>query len=161
MHQERWLLRNSSWFNPSAKSNAPAYEFSALSQAGQYNKEISASARKYKLNPDLISRIIYVETTHGYYSDITALIGANKSILPMKINTKFWGNAFGVKADLHNPSINIDQGARMLSYTVKAIGPRATIAQVATLYNNLSADQISNYGARVASVARTRPWIRK
>jgi hypothetical protein len=36
-----------------------------------------------------------------------------------------------------------------------------TVAEIATLYNKLSATQVTDYGARVSTIYTAKPWIEK
>jgi hypothetical protein len=37
----------------------------------------------------------------------------------------------------------------------------ASVAHIATLYNNINADKISNYGKRVEKIYNDQPWDKK
>ncbi|WP_227429532.1 RHS repeat-associated core domain-containing protein [Psychrobacter sp. I-STPA6b] len=135
----------------------PWYEIASFSPVLDYNSTIEQAASVYKLDPDLIRAIMYMETTHGYYDKVTGLIRPNKSILPMNINVSYWGDSFGSREYLENPHHNIFAGTKMLA-SIKANIPDGNIAQIATLYNNVNATQVSEYGARVARIYSNRVW---
>jgi hypothetical protein len=48
----------------------------------------------------------------------------------------------------------------MLSSIIANLPKNASIAQIATLYNSHSADEVSDYGARVAKVYEQKPWLK-
>ena len=137
--------------NPDANGRAPWYEIGAMSPVGDYALTIQMSADAFGVDPKLVSSIMFVETTHGYYDMLLSPFGMNKSILPMNINVDFWGDAFGSREFLSDPRHNIWAGAKMLSY-IQANMPGASIAQIATVYNNVNATRVSDYGARVSAV---------
>lgn len=87
---------------------------------------------------------MFMETTHGYYDVLLSPFCMNKSILPMIINVDYWGDAFGSRGFLSNPHHNIWAGAKMLS-SIQANMPNASIAQTATIYNNVNATRVSDY----------------
>lgn len=149
----------------------PWNEIHQLNGVEKYNSLIVAAAKEYSLDPDLLRAIVYMETTHGYYDNaISNVFGAfnltpnyipesiNKSILPMNINTQFWGDNFGSREQLRIPEYNIYAGAKHLKQLQNAVGG-LDIEKIATLYNNLSARRINDYGKRVARLYQEKPWI--
>lgn len=152
------------WFiapNPAADAEEPLYELSAFSDVNRYAALIDRIAREIGIDARLVRAIMYVETTHGYYDAPLAWIGRNKSLLPVNVNVAYWGDAFGDRRALHQPAANIKAGAEIL-FRIKANLPTdASVAQIATLYNNLNARQVSRYGARVDKVYNEQPWHKK
>ena len=101
--------------NKSASNEMPWNEIHQLNGVEKYNSLIVAAAKEYSLDPDLLRAIVYMETTHGYYDNAISHVfrafnltpnyipeGVNKSILPMNINTQFWGDNFGSREGLRN-----------------------------------------------------------
>jgi hypothetical protein len=41
---------------------------------------------------------------------------------------------------------------------LQRMAPGSGIAEIATLYNNVNADKVSDYGARVAQIYKDKPW---
>jgi len=144
--------------NPAAVASAPPYELHRYQQVTRNDGFIRASAGRQGVDPDLIRAIVYVESTHGYYDAILSPFDANSSILPMNINTAFWGNTWGTRDDLKNPAKNIEAGARMLK-SIRMAMPGASISKIATIYNDSGARMVNSYGARVQAVYRTKPWL--
>jgi hypothetical protein len=107
----------------------------------------------------LIRAIMYIETTHGYYDAPLALIGENKSILPMNVNVDYWGDAFGSRAALNDPYENIRAGAEILRRIIANLPREASVRQIATLYNNINAESVTDYGARVDEIHAQQPWL--
>lgn len=144
--------------NPDTVGDEPIHELSAFSEVDRNSANIDKVAKESGVDADLIRAIMYVETTHGYYDAPLAWIDKNKSILPMNINTDYWGSTFGKREDLKKPYENIRAGAEMLA-RIKAFLPHdASIAQIATLYNNINANRINEYGTRVEKVYAKKPW---
>jgi hypothetical protein len=57
-----------------------------------------------------------------------------------------------------NPALNIRAGADMLLRIQANVSPGTSIAQTATLYNNINATMVSDYGARVQQLYLSKPW---
>jgi len=76
----------------------------------------------------------------------------------MNINSPFWGDSFGSRSELELAPNNIRAGARMLKGIIGNFQSPASISEIATLYNRHDAKKLTDYGARVASVYRYRPW---
>ncbi len=147
--------------NPKASGKEPIYELSAFSQVDRYSAIIDKVAGETQVDGRLIRAIMYMETTHGYYDAPLSWVGKNKSILPMNINVVYWGDVFGSREQLSDPYTNIKAGAEIL-FGIRANLPTgASIAAIATLYNNLNATKINDYGMRVQEIYNTQPWQSK
>lgn len=156
--------------NPEASDTMPPHEFHSQNKVNEYTEFIEAASEKYHIDPDLIKAIIYMETSHGYYDEPIAKLlqtlgldskdvanNVHKSILPMNINTKFWGDYFGTREELLNPQFNIDAGTKylaQLSHFLKS----SDVEMIASLYNNLATHRTNDYGKRVAKFYREKPW---
>lgn len=127
-----------------------------MSQVDDHMFEITLASYETGVNSNLIKAIMYMETTHGYYDRIISWFGANKSILPMNIN--YWGNTFGSRAALSQPYFNVRSGATMLKSIQANMSANSSIAQIATVYNNVNATKVSNYGARVSNIYHHKLW---
>lgn len=146
--------------NPSAKGDAPFYEAGMFSQVNTYSAIIDKIATEKGVDSRLIRAIMFMETTHGYYDAPLSLIGANKSILPMNINVSYWGDTFGTREDLLKPENNIRAGAEMI-FRIQANMPGEPIEKIATLYNNINAITVNDYGMRVKKIYDDQLWISK
>jgi hypothetical protein len=144
--------------NAEAKGAAPWYEARGASMVPSNEGAIAEMASKYKLDPDLIRAVAYVESTHGYYDAPLEALGLNSSSRPMNINTSYWGDAWGSKAALREPRENVEAGAKMLRSISNAM-PGASVAEIASVYNNSNAQKVSDYGARVGGVMRDKAWL--
>lgn len=145
--------------NSKADGSEPIYEISAFSTVNRYAATILSAAKDKGIDSDLICAIMYMETTHGYYDAPLSIFGRNKSVLPMNINVEYWGGAFGSRKDLEMPGKNISAGAEILKRIIARLPKGSGVAQIATLYNNINARTVSNYGARVKKIYEAKPWI--
>ena len=124
-------------------------------------QHISASASRFAVPQVLILSIAVMETTHGWYDEPLEWVGANKSIRPMNINVSYWPDLFS-EEDMYDPAKNFDAGAFMLKRIAERLAPNdRTTRKIATLYNNINAKAVTDYGARVEYFTRTlRPdWL--
>ena len=147
--------------NPDANPNAPWYEYLARSNVRDYADQIEQVANEEGIDPDLIRAVMFVETTHGNYGGFGPMadaLGRSDTILPMNVNVQYWGDIFGSRAELDRPLNNIRAGARMLKNIIGNFQSPASIPTIATLYNDSTATRVSDYGARVGAVYRSRPW---
>lgn len=145
--------------NPDADDTKPLIEISGFSAVKEQSSNIDKAAQETGVDARLIRAIMYMETTHGYYDFFPALINQNKSILPMNINTDYWGDTFGSRSDLKEAYNNIKAGATILSRIKSNLATPDAIDKVATLYNNINAKKTSDYGARVKQIYDTQPWL--
>ena len=144
--------------NPNANGSAPWYEIESLSTVEQYSDLIDSISVDVGVDGRLLKSIMFVETTHGYYDAPLAWLDLNKSILPMNVNTSYWGDTFGSRATLSTAAGNIRGGAMMIRSIVNNLPQGSTIAQAATIYNNSNATKVNNYGARVERVYNSARW---
>lgn len=61
---------------------------------------------------------------------------------------------------LNVPRYNIEFGVILLGRIRDCIAD-PTIAKIATLYNSLAVEKVSDYGARVASLYWKKPWTKE
>ena len=118
-------------------------------------------AKEKGVDPNVVKAIMYMETTHGYYDAILELFNKNKSILPMNINVDYWGSTFGSREELKNPEKNIEAGVEIVDRIKKLLPANASVEEIATLYNNINAKKVSEYGARVKAIYDEKPWVVK
>jgi soluble lytic murein transglycosylase-like protein len=150
--------------NANANPNAPWYEYLARSNVRDYAGHIEQVAKEEGIDPDLIRAVMFMETTHGNYGGLGPMadaLGRSDTILPMNMNVRYWGNNFGSRAELNDPLNNIRGGARMLKNIIGNFESPASIATIGTLYNDSNATRVSDYGARLDSIYKTRPWERE
>ena len=140
-----------------ATAAPPWYESDNYSEVQQFNALIDPVAERVGVDPNLIRAIIYMESTHGYYDNLIAWTGQNKSILPMNVNEAYWTGVWS-RANLQNPSYNIGAGAIILRGIIANLPHGAPISWVATLYNNLNATHVNSYGLAVEEIYNFKSW---
>jgi hypothetical protein len=143
--------------NPAAISKAPFYEWEEQSEVSKWCGLIISISVKNKVDPDLVMAILYMETTHGWYDRIYPF---RSSILPMNINFKYWRDLGVTKEILGCPYYNIEYGVMLISRIKERI-ENPTVEKIATIYNFLGAETVTDYGARVHSIYTKKPWIKK
>jgi hypothetical protein len=152
--------------NLSADGGKPIYELASQEQVSENEQFIIVSAQKYKLDPDFVRAIIYMESTHGYYDKFCDLntplcrVGENKSILPMNIYVRYWEGLGFIREDLENPAKNIDAGCLILQRIWERV-KNPTIRKVASIYQILSSLEVTDYGARVQNIYEQKLWLKK
>lgn len=77
----------------------------------------------------------------------------------MNVHAKVWRELGYTRSDLEDPRTNIEAGAMLLKRIIDRL-PDASIRRIGTLYNNLSARKISDYGARLEAIYREKPWLK-
>ena len=98
---------------------------------------------------------MYMETTHGWYDKFYPY---RKTILPMNLHYKYWRDLGVTKDKLRCPFYNIEFGIILLSRISNRLED-PTPRKVATIYNFLGAEKVSEYGARVAKIMKEKPWV--
>lgn len=133
--------------------------WAGIAAVRKYDDLIREEAKREGIDPDLVRAIMYIEESHGWYGVPLEPFGIAKSLMPMNIRPKFWGSLSPDHPDLKDPAANIHAGIVLLKRITERLDS-PTIAKIATLYNSLSADSVSDYGRRVAEIYETKPWIR-
>ncbi|EML0279010.1 TPA: hypothetical protein ACY4P9_003569 [Vibrio parahaemolyticus] len=138
----------------SAVGRKPLYEVDSFSEVGKWCGLIIQQSKKYSVDPRLVAAIMYMETTHGRYDKVYPL---RKTILPMNRHYSYWKDIGVTKEALGCPYYNIEFGIILLS-RIQARIENPTIRKIATIYNFLGAEVVSDYGARVANLYLEQPW---
>jgi hypothetical protein len=135
----------------------PFYAIEKYEEVRANNAAIELAARAEGLDPELLKAIVWIETTHGYYDRIDPW---NKTIRPMNVHAILWGDLGITKTTLKNRDYNIAAGAYILGQIwERTLDP--TPEKVATLYNQLGAKTVNQYGRTVAHYMKVKPWLRK
>jgi hypothetical protein len=135
----------------------PWYQICSLEEVSANRTRIEEMATWYKLDPDFVKAIVYIESTHGWYDRIDPW---NKTIRPMNVHDTLWHQLGITRSDLMSSNLNIAAGVHILA----AIWERTkdpTVERVATLYNELGATKVNVYGKTVAYYVLQKPWLRK
>jgi hypothetical protein len=112
------------------------------------------------IDPDLLRAVMYVENAQGHYSgaaNIAEALGIASSLFPMNINPDLWGSLSPYGNDFYEPRNNIAAAAELLRRISDRV-PDGDLAKIATLYNGLGYDNVTDFGARVAAVYASKAW---
>ncbi|PLW79179.1 Hint domain-containing protein [Cohaesibacter celericrescens] len=137
--------------------STPYYAISSIgTKAVLDNKAyIDKYSNKFGIDEKLLESIVYLENSHGWYD-----FGMGSSVRPANIIPELWGSITGwiePSEIITHPSANIATAAKLLA-EIKERLPNATLAEIATLYNKLSAKQVTKYGKLVEKYAQEKPW---
>lgn len=148
--------------NSSAYSGPPWYEIDDKSEVGKWCGIIIQVSYRHQVDPRLVMAILYMETTHGWYEKLypdflEEIYPVRKSVLPMNIHYRYWRSLGVTKENLNCPYYNIEFGAILLSRIQKRI-KEPTVEKIASIYNFLGAEKVTDYGARVAKLRLMQPW---
>lgn len=144
--------------NSSVKGDAPVYELAIMSDVAKYSHLITSEASRLGVDSDFVKAIMYMESTHGYYDMLPELIDENKSILPMNIRSDYWKDIGFTRGELKKAKNNIAAGV----YLIKKLSERVTpysVEGLASLYQDLGATKVTEYGARVKQIYEKKLWI--
>ncbi len=154
--------------NPSADGSMPLHtiHFLGADSVREHDRVIREESARAGVDPDLVRAIMYVEVSQGHYfgfgfaadkaRDLGMDLFRSKTVLPMNVGDA-WAPLAGKDTDLLDVRQNIRTGAVLLKRIVDRL-PTPSVERVATLYNSLFMEKVSDYGARVANVYRARPW---
>lgn len=145
--------------NPDGDWNTPWYSVHRDGYNGvkRHDSRIEREAKRFGVDPDLVRAIAYVEYANGYsYGGPAQWVGAAGSLYPMNIRPDLWAGLVG-DADLNDFDANVRAGVLLLKRIAERLSD-PSIAKIATLYNNLAGDEVSDYGAQVARAYRDRLW---
>jgi len=144
--------------NPDAKARPkPWFLASSLEEVSPNDHRIVAMAHQYKLDPNFVRAVVYMESTHGWYDRVDPW---NHTIRPMNVHDTLWRQLGVNRKDLEDPRLNIAAGVHILA----AIWYRTdnpTVEKVATLYNQLGATKVNVYGKTVAYYMVHKPWFHR
>lgn len=146
--------------NPSADGSEPTHSIGALgtSAVKTHGKIVAREAADQGVDPDLVKAIMFVENAQGgHYGAVTEFLGVADSILPMNIKAGKWKKLGLTAANVKKPEHNIRAGVMLLKrITNRIMDP--TVAKVASIYNFSGRERVNDYGARVATVYKKKPW---
>lgn len=156
----RFVVRES----PEYKGREPWYAShdAGVAAVETFDKLIREEAGRIRVDPDLVRAIMYVENAQGhYFGAAKAAEGFKwaKSVFPMNIRPDIWSRLGFSDRDFYNPRTNI----RAAALLIKRIHERVeepTVSKIATLYNLLPRNSVTEFGARVAEVYHSKAWDR-
>lgn len=148
--------------NPKADSNDPWYLVNGAGRSAVHLHDdiIRREAGRQKVDPDLIRAIIYAENARGHYFGAARAaegLGKANSIFPMNINPELWRDLGFTGRNASDPATNIEVGAKLVS-RIRDRLEDPTPEAIGTLYNSLSKDAVTDYGAYVGRLMREKPW---
>ena len=130
----------------------PFHEICTQNTVALYNNIIKIEAFRQDIDPDLIRAIMYIETSHGWYDRFYPW---RSTILPMNIHYQYWKDLGFNKSQLQIPKINIHVGTLL----IKRIQDRLKdpkIYKIASVYNILGKENISEHGVQVANIYKNK-----
>ena len=146
---------------PNPNADIHYHELRALDFVGthtvlHYEKMVEHEAQVQGVDPDLVKAIMYVENAQGAYGYLSEAVNYSDSILPMNIKRTVWKELVP-GGDFSDPYTNIHAGVTLIKRIQDRLDDPSP-EKIATLYNALAKDSISDYGARVGNVMETKPW---
>lgn len=146
--------------NPSANGNAPGYATHVMGHlfVRMHDRLIEQEAARVGLDPNLLRAIMYVEVAQGWAYGLPAeAAGVAESLYPMNIRPDLW-SALGFAPEQFKTAETNIRAAALLLRRIHDRLENPTISKLATLYNSLPKDRVTDYGARVAEVYRGKRW---
>ena len=124
------------------------------------NKDIIIKlSKEQNLDSNLVAAIFYMENSHGWYAGMGKIaddLNVSKSKFPGNIQP-MWNKLAGEHGNVNNLEDNIKASITLIKRISERI-ENPTVERVATLYNSLAKEKVTNYGARVGEIFRTNPW---
>ncbi|MFP8966134.1 hypothetical protein ACKC9G_06125 [Pokkaliibacter sp. CJK22405] len=140
--------------NFGADGSEPMIELSYFDVTKANFSAINEAANTHNLDADLIRAIMYLETTHGYYDKIYPW---RNTILPMNVSYTYWKDLGVDETFLEDTRNNIDTGAKILKRIQDRVSD-PSVAKIASIYNFMGKEIVSDYGARVATIYQKQLW---
>ncbi len=150
--------------NPEADARDPAYlplvTETSRRTVLENTETIDRMAAEQGVDPELVKAIMYREQAGGLVQEMADWTRQSGSILPMNINPEIWeGLGIDRETAYKDPEANIRAGITL----VRRIQDRLddpTPEKIATLYNGLMKEQVTDYGARVARYYKEKPRLK-
>lgn len=147
--------------NPAASGRAPLYRSHRLGVEAivEYGKIADSEAKKQGVDPIMVRAILYYENADGHKFGLDKKLdewGLSRSQRPMSLRADIWGG-LGVTRD--SPP---RQQIRAAVTLIKRITERLedpTPDRIGTLWNSLSARQVTRRGARIGRIYDDQPWL--
>lgn len=159
--------------NRDASGTQPGYALSGLGvdAVRNYDSLIEEESKRAGVDPNLARATMYMEASQGWYGYPAEALGFADSIFPMNVRRSLWGALIDNQQhyrpagkgpgyyvdDFDNPRLNIRAGVTLLKRIEDRL-ENPTIRNIATLYNLLGKNKVTDYGARVERIYQTREW---
>ncbi|MGD1524558.1 hypothetical protein [Vibrio harveyi] len=147
--------------NIDADSSKPAIEVAAFNpvESGEIYDQMGI---KYGIDPDWLKAIAYMENTHGYYDAIPPFNLVGTSYRPMNVQYKTWQPladelGFSEWQIQYRVECNVELAALILKRIMYRV-ESPTLEKVASIYNYIGRENVSDYGARVGQIYKERLW---
>jgi hypothetical protein len=130
----------------------------AKAKVFEHASTIERLAKEHGVEPDYVKAIMFREQAAGPLQPMADFARVGKTISPMGINPEKW-SGLGIDRDAAR---NSEDNIRAAIILVKRIQDRIadpTVEKIATLYNGLMLEKVSNYGAQVGRYFRDKPWL--
>lgn len=141
-----------------ARPNPPWYR-EKKEMVTKVDHNVRRAAYNYGVDPDLVRAIIWMETTRGWYDEYWPK-NKIKSIRPMNVYASYWWGLGYSWEDLIIYDLNVTAGTKLLGLLWKRT-ENPTVEKVASVYNDLSVERVTEYGKSVDYYYRTRPWKKR
>jgi hypothetical protein len=130
----------------------------AKAKVFEHGATIERLAKEHGVNPDLVRAIMFREQAAGPLQPMADFVRIGKTISPMGINPEKWSGLGIDRATARNSEGNI----RAAIILIKRIQDRIAdpkVEKIATLYNGLMKEKVSDYGAQVGRIYQDKPWL--
>ncbi len=143
-----------------AKAWKPALEPLGQHMVQKYGDAVDRIAKEEGAEPDHVRTLMFTENARGHKFGgdyLMDAIGKSSSVHPMNINPTLWGGLGIDKESAHDPETNIRAASRLIKRTWDRLD-EPNIAKLATAYQGLGQDSVSEYGAYAQKVYDERRW---
>lgn len=144
--------------NSLAKGKEPIHELESMSDVAKNGAIIASESTKQGVDADIVKAIMYMETTHGYYDVIKRPFDKNMSLLPMNVRSDYWKDIGFSRRELKKIKNNISAGIFLIKMLSDRVKPYS-IEGLASLYQDLGATKVTEYGARVKKIYDKKLWF--
>lgn len=139
-----------------------------------YEKDVERIAAEAGVDPLLMKAILYYENasssdfrfwlkrqTEDMESWTFGLFQGSNTVPPMRVNAKMFGSILDGKSNsLHDPIRNLRTAALLIRRIQDRVSAPASSEAIASIYQFLGRERISDYGLTVARIMQDQPWNR-
>ncbi|MDX2143000.1 MAG: hypothetical protein SFV19_06575 [Rhodospirillaceae bacterium] len=149
--------------DPGTRVRKPSIEPLGYATVARHKDAIERIAKEENVDPDLVKTVMYAENARGHKFGAGYLadaLGWSSSIHPMNINPGLWSGLGIDKKSAYDPETNIRAATRLIGRTWNRLD-EPTAGKLVSLYEGLSQDKVSEYGAYGQGVYNERRWERR
>ena len=125
--------------------------------AKEHNEQL---AKEHKVDPQLVKAIMFREQAAGPVQPAADWLGISDTLSPMGFNPEVW-HGLGIDRESASNSEDNIRAAVVLIGRIQDRITDPTPEKIATLYNGLMKEKISDYGALVGRYYNDSPWLRE